>query len=121
MNQLKMTFGVEGLNQLGEFIKPKRRIRRKRVDAVDQAIMDEFLNPEKIEAFLTPSLNVVETLEVGDYRCDWMKFPTHDEVVLVKITTSEILQYEWFDTTEAAKRYYERSKKMVHIFNKLKR
>lgn len=121
MNQLKMTFGVEGLNQLGEMIKPKRRIRRQRAQAVESALMDEFLNPEKIEAFLTPNLDVVESIELGVYRCDWMKFPTHDEVVLVKTTTNEILQYEWFDTTEAAKRYYERSKKMVHIFNKMKR
>ena len=120
MSQLKMTFGVEGLNQLGEMMKPKRRTRRKRVVVSDHELMDEFLNPEKIEAFLNPQLNVVESLEVGAYRCDWMKYPTHDEVVLVKTTTNEVLQYEWFDTTEAAKRYYERSTKMVHIFNKLK-
>ena len=71
MNQLKMTFGVEGLNQLGEMIKPKRRIRRQRVQAVESALMDEFLNPEKIEAFLTPNLDVVESIELGAYRCDW--------------------------------------------------
>lgn len=120
MNQLKMTFGVDSLNQLGEFIATKRSARRKRVKAVESA-MDDFLNTEKIEAFLAQRLNVVESTEIGSYRCDWMQFPTHDEVVLIKTTTNEVLQYEWFDTPEGAKRYYERSSKMAHIFNKLKR
>ena len=119
MNQLKMTFGVEQLNQLGDFLKPKRR--RKRVVPCDAKVMDEFLNPEKIETFLNHQLEVKESLEVGNYRCDWMSFPTHHEVVLVKASTNEILQYEWLDTEEAAKSYFERTKKMVHIFNKFKK
>lgn len=123
MNQLAMTVGLEGLGQVGVSLKQKgmKRAKKRSKTAVDAAILDEFLNPEVIETFMASNSQMIETFELGAYRCDWVKYPTHDEVIFSKPETGSVIQYEWFDTPEAAKTHFNRTKRLATIFSKMKK